>query len=180
MSVSPTKQRNIGLDLLRISLALLIYMFHANMHFNCHFGMLDHVARLGAIAMTGFFMLSGFALNMSNKEVLTDMSSMKRFFVKRIASIAPLYYFVAIVFVILFTHETWKEQLLLFPIEALGLQSVFSSLISVSHNGGTWFISCLVICYLLFPFVQWVCSRLNNKELVTLSFLCFYYKIYLR
>lgn len=157
-------KRNIGLDLFRVSLALLIFLFHSNMHFDCHYGLFDHFARMGAIAMTGFFMLSGYALNLSNKNVLTDISLYKKFLLKRLISIVPLYYFVAVVYVLFLSNESWRSELLLFPIEALGLQAFFSSLITVSHNGGTWFISCLLPCYLFFPFLQWIFRSLSNKE----------------
>lgn len=162
-------KRNIGLDLFRVSLALLIFLFHSNMHFDCHYGIFDHFARMGAIAMTGFFMLSGYALNLSNKNVLTDISEYKKFLLKRLISIVPLYYFVAIIHVLFFSSDSWQSELLLFPIEALGLQSFFSSLFTVSHNGGTWFISCLLPCYLLFPFLQWLFRNLSGKEKIVLG-----------
>lgn len=162
-------KRNVGLDLLRISLALLIFMFHSNMHFECHYGVFDHFARYGAIAMTGFFMLSGYALSLSNKEILTDIGSLKNFLLKRFISIYPLYYFVALVFVILLGSESFKSLALLFPFEALGLQSCFTSLSKISHNGGTWFISCLTLCYLLYPLLQWLILRLKVKEMVILG-----------
>lgn len=162
-------KRNVGLDLFRVSLALLIFLFHSNMHFDCHYGIFDHFVRLGAIAMTGFFMLSGYALNLSNKNVLTDISEYKKFLLKRLISIVPLYYFVAIIHVLFFSSDSWQSELLLFPIEALGLQSFFSSLFTVSHNGGTWFISCLLPCYLLFPFLQWLFRNLSGKEKMVLG-----------
>lgn len=156
-------KRNIGFDLLRIFLAILIFMFHSNMHFDCQYGVFTHFARYGAIAMTGFFMLSGFAMNFSNKEVMTDILSLKRFYCKRFVSIFPLYYFIAIIFIVLLGKESLLSLLLLFPFEALGFQTCFSSLFSVSHNTGTWFISCMVICYLLFPFLQWIFVRISAK-----------------
>ena len=170
-SLSATYQtkRNIGLDLFRVSLALLIFLFHSNMHFGCHYGLFDHFVRMGAIAMTGFFMLSGYALNLSNKNVLTDISEYKKFLLKRLISIVPLYYFVAIIHVLFFSGDSWQSELLLFPIEALGLQSFFSSLFTVSHNGGTWFISCLLPCYLLFPFLQWLFRNLSGNEKMVLG-----------
>lgn len=162
-------KRNIGLDLFRVHLALLIFLFHSNMHFDCHYGIFDHFVRLGAIAMTGFFMLSGYALNLSNKNVLTDIREYKKFLLKRLISVVPLYYFVAIIHVLFFSSDSWQSELLLFPIEALGLQSFFSSLFTVSHNGGTWFISCLLPCYLLFPFLQWLFRNLSGKEKMVLG-----------
>ncbi|WP_081353006.1 acyltransferase family protein [Xylanibacter ruminicola] len=166
---TPRKERNVGLDLLRISLALLIFMFHSNMHFDCHYGVFDHFARYGAIAMTGFFMLSGYALSLSSKVILTDIGSLKNFLLKRFISIYPLYYFVALAFIILLGSESFQSLALLFPFEALGLQSCFTSLSKISHNGGTWFISCLTICYLLYPLLQWIIIRLKVKEKVILG-----------
>lgn len=168
-TTAPRKERNVGLDLLRISLALLIFMFHSNMHFDCHYGVFDHFARYGAIAMTGFFMLSGYALSLSSKVILTDIGSLKNFLLKRFISIYPLYYFVALVFIILLGSESFQSLALLFPFEALGLQSCFTSLSKISHNGGTWFISCLTICYLLYPLLQWIIIRLKVKEKVILG-----------
>lgn len=163
-TIAVKRGRNVGLDLLRISLALLIFMFHSNMHFDCHYGMFEHVARMGAVAMTGFFMLSGYVLNLSNQNILIDISSYKKFLYKRFASIVPLYWFVALMCIVLDSTLTWKEQILLFPIEFLGLQTVFSSLFPISHNGGTWFVSCIIFCYLLFPFIQWIVRQLSNTE----------------
>lgn len=164
-----TSKRNIGLDLLRIGLAILIYMFHSNMHLYCQYGIFTHFAQMGAIAMTGFFMMSGYALNFSNKEVLTDISSYKKFMIKRLVSILPLYYFVALVYILLMNKESWQSLLLLFPFEVLGLQSCFTSLFGVSHNGGTWFISCLMICYILFPFIQWLLLRISKRSKIALG-----------
>lgn len=52
---------------------------------------------------------------------------------------------------------------LLAPIEILGLQSTFVSLWSYAHNSGTWFVSCLIICYLLYPFGQEVVRQMSFK-----------------
>lgn len=169
LTTAPKIERNVGLDFLRISLALLIFMFHSNMHFECHYGVLNHFARYGAIAMTGFFMLSGYALSLSNKEILTDIGSLKNYLLKRFISIYPLYYFVAFAFMILLGGESFQSLALLFPFEVLGLQSCFTSLSKISHNGGTWFISCLTICYLLYPLLQWMIIRFEIKEKVMLG-----------
>ena len=57
-----TKMRIIGLDVFRIFLTMLVFAFHSNIHFQCHYGILDNFVSMGAIAMTGFFMLSGFSM----------------------------------------------------------------------------------------------------------------------
>ena len=66
------------------------------------------------------------------------------------------------------------QTILLFPIEALGIQSVFESLFSYTHNGGTWFISCILICYLIYPALQELLIRIQDKtKIIILIFIVF-------
>ena len=61
-----------------------------------------------------------------------------------------------------YTHlEDIKLSLLLTPVEIFGVQSVFNSLFGILHNGGTWFISCILFAYFVYP--------LNHKLLINLS-----------
>ena len=53
--------RLIGLDLFRIFAVLVIFFFHTG-HIGCSYGLLRGFIGQGAIFMTAFFMLSGFAL----------------------------------------------------------------------------------------------------------------------
>ena len=92
-----------------------------------------------------------------------DKNNLKIFYLKRVVGIIPLYYALALMYVIFLGTETLRENLLLFPIEALCLQSTFSSLFGVTHNGGTWFISCIMLAYLIYPFMQTIFRHLNNK-----------------
>lgn len=163
-------QRVVGLDLLRISLAVLIFMFHSHIHvLKCDYGFLNGFVSMGAIAMTGFFLLSGYAINLSsgNKD-MTDIKEIKRFYVKRLISILPLYYAWALIVIV--TNIIAKgvpaiwEELILMPIETLGLQSVFSTLFPYSHNGGSWFISCILFCYFAFPLLHILTRKLDNKK----------------
>ena len=90
---SPVNQRVIGLDLIRISLAVLIFMFHSHIHvLKCDYGFFNGFIRMGAIAMTGFFLLSGYAINLSSdSKDMSDIKEIKRFYTKRLISILPLY-----------------------------------------------------------------------------------------
>lgn len=77
-----------------------------------------------------------------------------------------MYFFVALVYDLLHTiveGKMYLKNIPLLPIEILGLQSVFSSLFSFSHNGGTWFISCIMICYLFYPYLQEITKRISKK-----------------
>lgn len=165
--------RFVGLDLIRIALALLIFLFHSHIHFKCDYYFFNDFIRMGAISMTGFLMLSGYCLHLtySNKD-LTKLYTIKIFYIKRIIAILPLYYFIAIAYSIYGTADgiiSMKENILLFPIETLCLQSTFSSLFAYTHNGGTWFISCIAICYLAYPYLQELLSQMSNKAKVYLA-----------
>lgn len=170
-------QRIIGLDLFRISLALLIFMFHSHIHsLRCDYGLLNGFVDIGAIAMTGFFLLSGYALNLVYGEKdMTDKKEMKKFYLKRLVSILPLYYAWAVINVVYNVAANGKvaalQELVLFPVETLGLQSVYSSLFEFSHNGGSWFISCILICYFLYPLLHQQTNGLTDKARVCLIFL---------
>ena len=138
---SAVNQRIIGLDLIRISLAVLIFMFHSHIHvLKCDYGFFNGFIRMGAIAMTGFFLLSGYAINLSSgSKDMSDNKEIKRFYTKRLISILPLYYTWALIVIV--TKIVAKgipalwEELILFPVETLGIQSVFSTLFPYSHNG---------------------------------------------
>lgn len=62
MDYGVLKKNYIGLDLIRVFSALVICMFHTAIHLGCNYGPLQGVARMGAVFMTAFFMLSGFSL----------------------------------------------------------------------------------------------------------------------
>lgn len=150
--------------MLRISLAILIYMFHSWMHFGCNYSILTDFVSVGAIAMTGFFLLSGYTLRLVyGEQNLMEKHSLGRFYLKRMLGILPLYYFVALLYIVLIGRESISENLMLMPIEALGLQSTFSSLFSVTHNGGTWFVSCLILAYVIYPFLQTVFKQITIR-----------------
>lgn len=168
--ITPPRKRLVGLDLLRISMAFLIFMFHSRFHvLHCSYGFLNYFVDMGAIAMTGFFMLSGYVINISYSR--KDMSSsveLKRFYLKRLISIIPLYLVWAFILVIANVLVNGKsaiiEEFVLLPIEVLGIQSVYSSLFEFSHNGGSWFISCILICYFLYPLLQNITKNITDKN----------------
>jgi len=161
------KSRAAGLDLFRVVAVLMVLLFHGHIHHGCSYGPMAGFVSMGAIFMTAFFMLSGFVLYMTYREQpLIEIQSLKKFYLKRIIGIIPLYYIVAILYVIFLGKETAFQNIVLFPIEALALQCSFSSLFAVSHNDGTWFISCLMFAYLLFPLMQEVAKQLSTKAKV--------------
>ena len=155
---SSLKRRYGGLDLFRVISALMICMFHTTIHLGCNYGILQGVSRMGAVFMTAFFMLSGFSLFVNWGGIsLTTNEAIVKFWKKRVLGIMPIYWFTAFLYVVLMIalkRDTVLQTIALAPIEAFGLQSVFHSLFGYSHNGGTWFISCILICYALYPYLQ--------------------------
>lgn len=173
------RNRIAGLDLMRISLALLIYMFHSWMHFGCSYSYLNDFVSVGAIAMTGFFLLSGYALRLVyGEQDLMEKHNLGKFYLKRALSVIPLYYTLALLYIILSGKESVIDNLILFPIEALGLQTTVTSLFDITHNSGTWFISCILLAYLIYPFLQTACKHLNGKTKVVLLLLLIFLDVW--
>lgn len=157
-------RRAAGLDLFRVLAALMVLLFHCHIHHGSDFGVLTGFVSMGAIFMSAFFMLSGYVLFLTYREQpLIQIANLKKFYLKRIVGILPLYYVVALLHVVFLGRESVVQNLLLLPVEMLGLQSVFSSLFEVSHNDGTWFISCLLLSYLAFPLMQEAVKQMSAR-----------------
>lgn len=167
-SNAASRSRLFGLDLFRIVCALFIFLFHSQMHIGCDYGFLNNFISMGAIFMTAFFLLSGLSLSYTNHgRDFTSIESIFSFYKKRFRSILPLYWFICIFYPfydVIVNQGSAIDNFLLLPLEMLGLQQVFHSLFSVSHNGGTWFISCLLFCYAAFPFLSRVFNYMKETH----------------
>ena len=161
---SKMQHRAVGLDLFRVVAAVMVLLFHCNIHHDNSFGLLTGFVSMGAVFMTAFFMLSGYVLFLTYKDKpLVQGGALKNFYLKRVFGIFPLYLVVAVLYVVTLGEESVFQNLVLLPIEVLGLQSVFSTLFPVSHNGGTWFISCLLFAYLAFPLMQEIVKQMSTR-----------------
>ena len=123
--------------------------------------------------MTGFFMLSGYAMTLGyGKKDFKEWSDYKRFYLKRLITIYPLYIVTGTLFVlmnIVAGKETIIDNLLLLPIEVLGIQAIFpGSLFAYAHNSGTWFVSCILLSYLLYPIILMAIRNLKRSTLFVL------------
>lgn len=157
-------KRMVGLDCFRIIAALVTFLFHSVLHLNCNYGVFQGFLSMGAVVMTGFFCLSGFSLYyVYNRSNLMEISNWKKYFEKRLIGIFPAYFVAGSIYMICIGQENILQNIILLPVEVLGIQSCFSSLFPISHNGGTWFISCLLICYLIFPYVLEMIKQINVK-----------------
>ncbi|MBE5898695.1 MAG: hypothetical protein E7279_03750 [Lachnospiraceae bacterium] len=118
----------------------------------------------GSNLYVGIFPFVRFSLYLSYQHKnLYKIKENKSYILKRIIGIVPLYYVVSVLYVIFLGKETTFQNILLAPIEMMGLQSMFS-LFSVSHNSGTWFISCILICYFVYPLLQEISKQIRFKS----------------
>ena len=62
------KHRAAGLDLFRVVAAVMVLLFHCNIHHGNDFGALTGFVSMGAVFMTAFFMLSGYVLFLTYKD----------------------------------------------------------------------------------------------------------------
>lgn len=163
------ERRNVGLDVLKILLAIVIFMFHSSLALDIDYGVLAGVARMGAVFMSAFFMLSGFTLYIVYRDRdFFRAGELKDFYIKRLASIMPAYYVSILIYIIFLRwgdgDVTRIEDLILLPIELFGLQSTNYGFMTYSHNSGTWFVSCILICYFQFPFLLQI-DKLSSKKM---------------
>ncbi|MCQ5129402.1 acyltransferase family protein [Butyricicoccus faecihominis] len=148
---------------INIACAFLVFLFNCHIHLHVHYFILTSFISKGATAMTGFFMVSGFVLfRLYSKTDFTEQGTSVLFYKNRIFSFYPLYLAVYLLYLVFFNWNTLFENLMLAPIELILLQSFFDSLFPMLHNGGTWFLSCLLFCFIVFPFLQETIKRLRK------------------
>ena len=168
------KKHYIGLDVFRMVAVLSVFAFHTNIHLNAKYGILSDFLSMGAVFMTAFFMLSGFSLFANHaKSDLIRKSTLRAFYIKRFIGIIPMYYVCGLIFILtpFDPDPAWKRAFIA-PVEIFGIQSDFDGLFGHSHNCGTWFISCLVICYLLYPFFQELIKMASVRARSVLFIIC--------
>ena len=105
----------------------------------------------GDCGVAFFFLLSGFVMSMGYGRSITDGSFRFGHYIRRrIQKIYPLHLFCLILFILLFRPELDSKL----PLNVLLLQAwIPDSAYYFSYNGVAWFLSCLLFCYLLFPFL---------------------------
>ncbi len=171
------------IDFLRVASAFIILFFHSILHMGCWYPYLQCFFAQGATVMTMFFLLSGFIVSAQyGNKSLMDLPSMTKFYKKKLFSIVPIYLIFYAIHVIYFSGpNSLRQNLILFPIELTMTQSWLEGLGHLSHNGGTWFISCLVFSFLSVPFLNEIFRQLTNQKrlglIIFLSFMVIYVPI---
>lgn len=175
MKVEKTK-RLYSLDIFRIISAFFVFLFHAKIHINVDFGIFNNFIEMSNIFMVAFFMLSGFSLYYSNYAKSNQFigggyKCMVNFIKKRFLNIFPLYIIVYFLFLIFWGDNiSIIQNIAILPVEITMLQSVYDGSFSVLNNGGTWFVSCIFLCYILFPFFFQFIFNMPKKIVLILCF----------
>lgn len=145
---------------IRLIFILIIFLFH------CH---IPYSQNMGCFGVSFFFILSGFVLSLSYKEKILKGISYKDFYKKRISRIYPIHILVLSLYVILsiITNETitnfinWLFKLIL---NLLLLQSYIPiSTVYFSFNGA-WFLSTIILSYILFPYATKIVHKYQTKS----------------
>lgn len=160
------KKRLIGLDLFRVFLAIVVFMFHSMVFAGCDYSFLNFLAGAGSSFMTAFFMLSGFSIfySMKDKELFA-VKDIRDFYIKRLIGIIPLFWVVMIVYHVVWGELSFRKLLFLLPMDLLGLRSTMSSF---PNNQFIWFVSNIIFCYLFYPFLHSVINQMRTKAKVIL------------
>lgn len=159
-----------SLDFLRIIATILIVFHHFQQVTGARFGGIDFYGgnfNYGLI-VEFFFVLSGFFMFRYITRIKQGLS-FKKFILKRVTRLLPLVLISSIVYCIflyfysLIYQDSWHGVSISvwgIILNALGVQSgwVFEN---PGINNPTWYISVLILCYIIFYFVTYVCKRLK-------------------
>ena len=173
------KHRIFGLDIMRIVCALLIYARHSVTMFSCTYGSRADkiIINFTSPIMTCFFMISGFTIFYQYQNKQITGKGLIEFYGKRLLAILPSYYLVHIAWLI-FYRESVSDWIALTPIELAGIQSAYNSLFGILHNGGTWFVSCILFSYLFYPTLQELLKNISIKAKIILGILIYFLLVY--
>lgn len=167
--------RFVSIDIMKVGAAVVVFFFHCNVHLGVRFGGLTAFVSQGAIMMDLFFMLSGFVSQLVLKSRPCDTGiKLGNFYFKQFVKIYPLYLLICLYFLVV-DGGSVTQKALRFPLELFLLQSSISpGLFPYGHNGGTWFLSCLMMAYLFAPIFSSLLSVRKNHFffLSTDYFLC--------
>ena len=154
-----------SLDLLRVIAAFGILFYHISSHCSGYFGIMDTFIATGGVFMVLFFALSGFVLYYcyDNKDLI-DIRNIKAFWKKRFVTLYPCYIFITTIYLIIH-FQGWRNTIIMAPVEILLLhQYLPGGARNFACNSLTWFLSCLVLAYFLFPFMKHILKNMKMGE----------------
>lgn len=160
-----SKKRLFLIDIIRVLCAFQIFMYHSNTMYGCSYGhAIDALIRhMASPVMTCFFLLSGFSIHYQHMDEEVTSRWIREYLVKRLISIMPSYLLVVIIWPFAYPAQL-EDWIVLLPIDLFGVQTVYHTLFGILHNGGTWFVSCLLLAYVLYPVIKSVISIGARKK----------------
>lgn len=172
------------LNLLRIILALLIFLFHLRINYGFGFQGLEGLnifIGMGNILMVGFFILSGFVLYYNYNSRIWDWRAIKQFYMKRIVAVYPPYLMILLyVFLAKISlFDTWQKNIVVIPVQLMGVQVLFSEITGSVGNSGIWFVSVMILLYLVFPGICIIVDKISLRYAVCLAGFAYILDIYI-
>lgn len=171
------KRRVFLLDIVRIVFALLVFARHSISMYQCiwfNANINTIIKTLTGAIMSCFFVMSGFSIRMSSMgKQLNDGKQILGFYKKRLLTILPTYYLLNICYAFIIDGQM-QDALRLLPIQLVGMSAPFRGLFGIFVTGGTWFVSCILIAYFVYPLLHQILSQLNwGKKLLIVVILLF-------
>ncbi len=180
------KDKLSAINYIRILCTFWILIFHDRIHYGFKTGItiLDEFISIGAVAVTGFFMLSGFSLRFNYREIcIAKKCEFVNYIKRRLAGIYPVYIFLVLCALIFHYRIGDGEIVKVLPIQIVLLQIlIYPSLNVYLFNDNCWYLSALFVLYLLFPFFNEILREISTKRKVILCFalsFCSWYIYYL-
>lgn len=165
-----TEVRTGSLDFLKIVATILIVFHHYQQITGLTFNRLNFYNGTFSFSLVVefFFLLSGFFMFRYVRRIKKGLS-FKEFFLKRVVRLLPLVLISAIAYELLlcvyravFHQNYWGISINIWGIiiDALGVQAGWS-FGNPCVNNPTWYISVLILCYVVFYFSTWMCKKLK-------------------
>lgn len=175
------KKRIIGLDILRDIGVIFIFFYHffveyiitangPNPSMNAYTYFFNILARPASLFL---FIISGYALMYNHEEELP----LGKYFLRRFKGLfIPFYVAYTIMFLICFlvNNQVVGHDLPIsrFILTIMGIDGVTQLLVFNFYLIGEWFMSCIVVCYLLFPLLA---KLLKKYKYITLAVMMVWY-----
>lgn len=114
--------------------------------YGCSYGYyIDALLRnLTSPVMSCFFLLSGFSIHYQHRFENGSEKWIRDFLKKRFIAILPSYFLFTLIWPLIHPEQL-KEWVILLPVDILGIQTAYRTLFGILHNGGTWFVSCILL-----------------------------------
>lgn len=159
------KEYVVTIDVARGFFAVAVMIYH-----ELYFNAIVQIERIAYYAVYGFFVISGFSLFVAYRTRLNDIHDIRAFFVRRFFRLAPLYWTVLALRLIV---QRWPDDMLYRMILNLTLTFGLVNAGSTALNGGGWSIGIEMVLYAFFPIVM-IATRRSFISLTMLA-LCSLY-----